>query len=199
MVVVLRVVFFSVVFLLGACSHWYGNDSYFHNNDSAYLTSSNGRDLVVPPPLTKQYITNYFRLPEQTQSAEVSIVPPSMQALMVEPHYVPRIDASNIKFVKEGVMVAKPIAQTWSLVGSALKRKSMRIAKIDHKRFIYYVGANPVVRVNLFARGRFDTLITLSDEKGNPLTQAQMSSLRSKISQGMQDGFNFSVAGMWRR
>lgn len=198
--VVKYVVLTGASLLLGSCSHWFGNDSYFHNTNSAYLTSTNGRDIVVPPPLTRQYITNFYHVPEQTKNAEISIKPPAMQTEVVQSHYVPAINAAAIKTVDGGLMIAKPIAQTWSIVGSALKRKSIGVVKVDGSRFIYYIGKGNQVshRINLFARGNFDTLMTITDVNGKSLSAQQYTSLRNNIVNGMQGKSNYSISSWWR-
>ncbi|ARG98040.1 hypothetical protein [Legionella micdadei] len=57
--------------LLAACS------AYTSNGEKQYLQSRNGPKVVVPPPLTDANISHFYDLPNQTQSAQVGIVPPS--------------------------------------------------------------------------------------------------------------------------
>lgn len=58
---------------LTACSSYYAS-----NADTKYLKSTNGPDLVVPPPMTKANLGYFYNLPPQTQDANVSIEPPSV-------------------------------------------------------------------------------------------------------------------------
>lgn len=58
---------------LTACSKYAGN------GDNHYLNSRNSAPLVVPPPLTNANISHFYDLPAQTQSATVSLAPPSPQ------------------------------------------------------------------------------------------------------------------------
>jgi uncharacterized lipoprotein len=56
--------------LLAACS------AYTSNGEKQYLQSRNGATVVVPPPLTDSNISHFYDLPQQNQSAQVSIAPP---------------------------------------------------------------------------------------------------------------------------
>jgi uncharacterized lipoprotein len=66
---------FAVVVLailaLSACSSRYSS-----SGEDLYLQSRNGAKLVVPPPLTRVNISDFYDLPPQNQSARVSIAPP---------------------------------------------------------------------------------------------------------------------------
>lgn len=57
--------------LLAACS------AYTSNGEKQYLQSRNGATVVVPPPLTDSNISHFYDLPQQNQSAQVSITPPT--------------------------------------------------------------------------------------------------------------------------
>lgn len=57
--------------ILAACSARYSS-----NGENLYMKSRNGEKIEVPPPLTKANISNFYDLPPQNQSAQVSIVPP---------------------------------------------------------------------------------------------------------------------------
>ncbi|WP_078061476.1 hypothetical protein [Legionella saoudiensis] len=57
--------------VLTACSSRYSS-----NGESLYLKSRNGVHLEVPPPLTKENISDFYNLPPQNQDARVSIAPP---------------------------------------------------------------------------------------------------------------------------
>ena len=57
--------------VLTACS-----ERYSSNGENLYLRSRNGETLVIPPPLTRANISNFYDLPAQTQDAKVSIAPP---------------------------------------------------------------------------------------------------------------------------
>ena len=57
---------------LSACGSYYAS-----NGENHYLSSRNGAMLVVPPPLTKSNISDFYDLPPQNQAANVSIVPPA--------------------------------------------------------------------------------------------------------------------------
>jgi len=59
------------VLALSACSMRYSS-----NGEGLYLNSRNGVKLDVPPPLTNEYISNFYDLPPQNQDARVSIAPP---------------------------------------------------------------------------------------------------------------------------
>jgi uncharacterized lipoprotein len=66
----LSFIVFSLL-VLTACSGRYSS-----NGESLYLKSRNGVHLVVPPPLTKENISDFYNLPPQNQDAQVSIAPP---------------------------------------------------------------------------------------------------------------------------
>ena len=61
--------------LLPACSVFNPTD-YASNDKQQYLKSTNGAQLVVPPPLTTSNISDFYSLPAQNQNATVSITPP---------------------------------------------------------------------------------------------------------------------------
>ena len=58
--------------LLAGCA-----GQYTSNGEQHYMQSKNGRDLVVPPPLSGANISHFYDLPAQTQNAKVSIIPPT--------------------------------------------------------------------------------------------------------------------------
>lgn len=65
--------FLSLAFLclaIASCS------KYATNGDNLYLQSRNGETIVVPKPLTRANISDANDLPEQKQSATVSVEPP---------------------------------------------------------------------------------------------------------------------------
>lgn len=64
--------------LLAACS------TYTSNGEKHYLQSRNGAKLVVPPPLTDANMSHFYDLPQQSQNAQVSIVPPANPQLKQE-------------------------------------------------------------------------------------------------------------------
>jgi uncharacterized lipoprotein len=57
--------------LLVACSA-----QYTTNGEQKYLESRNGERLVVPSPLSRANISDFYDLPAQTQNAKASIIPP---------------------------------------------------------------------------------------------------------------------------
>ena len=60
-----------LVLVLSACSGRYSS-----NGESLYLKSRNGVMLNVPPPLSKENISDFYNLPPQNQDATVRITPP---------------------------------------------------------------------------------------------------------------------------
>lgn len=56
-----------------ACSSRFDN-----SGEQRYLSSRNGQQLVVPPPLTTANIGYFYNLPAQTQDARVTIQPPTV-------------------------------------------------------------------------------------------------------------------------
>lgn len=59
--------------MLGACSSRYAT-----NGETQYLKSRNGPSLVVPSPLTKEKISGFYFLPQQSNpNPAVKITPPS--------------------------------------------------------------------------------------------------------------------------
>lgn len=56
---------------ISACSSRYAS-----NGENLYLQSRNGEKVVVPPPLTSAYISNFYDLPPQNEDARVDIAPP---------------------------------------------------------------------------------------------------------------------------
>lgn len=49
---------------------------YTSNGEQQYVHSRNGVLMVVPPPLTRSNISDFYDLPPQNQNAEVTITPP---------------------------------------------------------------------------------------------------------------------------
>ncbi|MCR9191240.1 MAG: hypothetical protein NXI01_01080 [Gammaproteobacteria bacterium] len=62
---------------LSGCNGLLSNTEFASNNETQYLKSKNGKDLVVKPPLSSENISDFYRLPNQTQAAKVSIKPPT--------------------------------------------------------------------------------------------------------------------------
>lgn len=58
--------------LLASC----GASYYTTNGEKHYLQSRNGPNLVVPPPLTKTNMSEFYNLPPQDNDPRVSIEPP---------------------------------------------------------------------------------------------------------------------------
>lgn len=50
---------------------------YATNSTQQYMQSKNGPNLVVPPSLTKDNLSDFYNLPSQNKNAQVSIVPPT--------------------------------------------------------------------------------------------------------------------------
>lgn len=66
---------FFLLFCLTGCSVF--NPTHYASNEKRqYMKSQNGPDLAVPPSLSKANISDFYRLPDQKQPANVSIVPP---------------------------------------------------------------------------------------------------------------------------
>ncbi len=65
------VVFLITMFLVVACT-----SRYVSNGDNQYMQSTNGPNLVVPPPLNSTMISHFYDLPPQTRNPAVSILPP---------------------------------------------------------------------------------------------------------------------------
>ena len=63
------------VFLSG-CISWQPSD-FDSNKKDQYLTSKNGPDLLVPPPLTNSNLSDFYVLPDQKQDPKVPIEPPA--------------------------------------------------------------------------------------------------------------------------
>ncbi|PJD91501.1 MAG: hypothetical protein CK424_06750 [Legionella sp.] len=53
---------------------------YATNNRDQYLQSRNGPGLVIPKPLSDSNISEFYRLPDQTQPARIGITPPVVDA-----------------------------------------------------------------------------------------------------------------------
>lgn len=71
-----------VMMCLSGCG-FLSTTEYASNDKSQYLKSKNGPDLVIAEPLTAQNISDFYRLPDQTNAAKISIRPPKAQ---VNPH-----------------------------------------------------------------------------------------------------------------
>ena len=58
--------------LLTSCASYYTT-----NGEKKYLQSRNGPALVVPPPLTRDNVSEFYVLPEQNQNAApITTAPP---------------------------------------------------------------------------------------------------------------------------
>lgn len=52
---------------------------YATNGEKLYLNSRNGPGLVVPPPLSSFSLSNFYRLPQQSNpNPQVSLAPPTI-------------------------------------------------------------------------------------------------------------------------
>jgi len=51
---------------LSGCNGLLSNSEFASNNETQYLKSKNGKDLVVKPPLSSDNISDFYRLPNQT-------------------------------------------------------------------------------------------------------------------------------------
>lgn len=51
---------------------------YDTSGEQRYLSSRNGPNLVVPPPLTTTNLGYFYNLPEQNQDARIGINPPTV-------------------------------------------------------------------------------------------------------------------------
>lgn len=49
---------------------------YASNNREQYLNSKNGKNLVIPPPLSSALISHFYDLPQPPGNPIVSIKPP---------------------------------------------------------------------------------------------------------------------------
>ncbi len=56
---------------LSSCASYYSS-----TGEKQYLQSRNGPTLVVPPPLTRDNVSEFYTLPEQNQDANIGIEPP---------------------------------------------------------------------------------------------------------------------------
>lgn len=57
--------------LCAACSAPYST-----NSTQQYLSSRNGPDLQVAPPLTRDKLSQFYVLPPQEQNAQIGVEPP---------------------------------------------------------------------------------------------------------------------------
>ena len=65
------ILFTMVTLFLTACSL-----PYTTNDKQQYASSRNGPVLVVPPPLTRENLSNFYELPAQNGNPKVSVAPP---------------------------------------------------------------------------------------------------------------------------
>jgi uncharacterized lipoprotein len=56
---------------LTACGTYYNSAG-----ENKYLQSRNGPNLTVPPPLSRDNLSPFYNLPDQTQDPNVNIEPP---------------------------------------------------------------------------------------------------------------------------
>ncbi len=65
--------------MLTGCQ-FFSTSDYATNNTDQYLKSRNGPDLVIPKSLNDSNISDFYRLPDQTQAARIGITPPVVAA-----------------------------------------------------------------------------------------------------------------------
>lgn len=70
-----NLVIFCVFSLLAGCFTLDRNEFASSNTDS-YLSSKNGKDLIVPPTLTKDNLSDFYVLPDQNQNPKIGTQPP---------------------------------------------------------------------------------------------------------------------------
>ncbi|MFY7698097.1 MAG: hypothetical protein ACOVQX_04695 [Legionella sp.] len=68
-------IFFSIGTLVSCSSPSY----YTTNGEKHYLNSHHGETIIVPAPMTKSNISDFYTLPAQTQDAVVDVLPPTDQ------------------------------------------------------------------------------------------------------------------------
>lgn len=72
-----KLFFLSFCTLLSGCLIDWQPTDFASSDKDGYLTSKNGKDLLVPPPLTSSNLSDFYVLPDQTQNPKVGIEPPA--------------------------------------------------------------------------------------------------------------------------
>ncbi len=70
-----NLILLCVFCFLAGCISWKKSD-FSSSDQDQYLSSKNGKDLLVPPPLTNSNLSDFYVLPDQNQDAKVSVSPP---------------------------------------------------------------------------------------------------------------------------
>ena len=70
-----KLVLFGIFCCLTSCITL--DRSEFASSDTdRYLSSKNGKNLVVPPSLTSSNLSDFYVLPEQNQNPKIGVEPP---------------------------------------------------------------------------------------------------------------------------
>jgi uncharacterized lipoprotein len=184
---------------LSACNLFSGR--YSSNSLDAYLASGNGRNIIVPPPLTKSNITNFYRLPDQDEPADISILPPGSKLADDSDNMpsLPPVAASRIHQVDGAIVVDRPMAQTWVLAENAINRESIPLAKTDTRaktidiKGVSTTNPNKIYRLNFSLITHTKTKITVSDANNRPVSTESANSLLSRLARGMQKKSGLSL------
>jgi len=70
-----KLVLFGFFVLLAGC-FTLDRSEFASSDQDRYLTSKNGKDLLVPPPLTTSNLSDFYVLPDQKQNPKIGIEPP---------------------------------------------------------------------------------------------------------------------------
>ena len=183
------------VSLIASCSK---GGRFFHNYDNSYLTAINGKKLIVPSPLTGEYITHYYTLPHQSKMAEISLIPPGSNLHNQEewqPIYVSKVPANAIHKVDDGtaLLIDRPLGQAWTIVGSGLAKKSFKVTRADGLKKVYYIKISNRLhkylsksyKINLDARGSQQTYLSLTDVQDKPVAKVEYQRIYSRLIAGM--------------
>lgn len=64
------------IFVLLAGCFTFDRSEFASSDQDRYLTSKNGKDLLVPPPLTNSNLSDFYVLPDQNHNPKIGVEPP---------------------------------------------------------------------------------------------------------------------------
>lgn len=71
-----KLVLLGFFVLLAGC-FTFDRSEFVSSDKDRYLTSKNGKDLLIPPSLTNSNLSDFYVLPDQTQNPKIGVEPPT--------------------------------------------------------------------------------------------------------------------------
>ena len=139
-------IFSLIILTTTACAPLWGNDSYLHRRQNAYLTSQNGTSLQLPPHLRKNCTLNQrYTIPNVTGQAGISLAPPGSSIAQHAPKqvFMPGLKKSQLRLQtvhRQPVLIVDiPYTEAWLAVNNSLARQRIPVIGQNRQSGYYYI------------------------------------------------------------